>query len=56
MKIAQSATKENLLKIINDYYMSQSYIITEDNKVFNTKLNKELGYIKPLKKKFEYHV
>lgn len=33
-------SKEDLVKAINDYYFSTSWTITDDNKVYNTKLNK----------------
>jgi hypothetical protein len=55
MKIATSTTKENLLKLINEYYYSTNYIITDNNEVVNTKLNKVLGFVKENKKRFEYH-
>ena len=35
--IASAITKEELEKIINEYYFSNNYIITEDNKIYNMK-------------------
>lgn len=56
MKIAQSSTKEGLIKLINEYYYTNNCIITDENKVVNTKLNKELGHVKETKGKFIYFV
>ena len=55
MKIASSPTKENLLKLINEFYFTTNCIISESNEVINTKLNKTLGMVKESKKRFEYH-
>ena len=55
MKTITSPTKEGLLKAINEFYYSTSYIITESNGAFNTKLNKTLGMVKETKRGFEYH-
>jgi hypothetical protein len=41
--ILTSYSKEGLQKMINDFYYSKNYIITEDNKVYNTKLEKYLS-------------
>ncbi len=35
--IASAITKEELEKMINEYYFSNNYIITEDNKIYNMK-------------------
>ncbi len=35
--IASAASKEDLEIMINKYYFSPNYIITEKNKVYNTK-------------------
>ena len=41
MKVYASApTKEGLEKLINDFYCSKNYIITEDNTIYNTKTGK----------------
>ncbi len=55
MKIAKSNTKDNLLILINNFYYSTNCIITDNNEVVNTKLNKTLGIVKETKKGFEYH-
>ena len=38
--ICSAPTKEELQTMINRYFFSESYIITDDNKVYNTKLNR----------------
>ena len=38
--ICSAPTKDNLVKMINEFYCSENYVITEDNKVYNTKLDK----------------
>lgn len=35
--ICSAPTKEELEKMINEFYFSKNYIITEDNRVYNTK-------------------
>lgn len=44
--LASAGSKENLQEIINKYYYSTNYIITEDNKIYNTKLDKVLDSVK----------
>ena len=39
MKIATAGSKESLQKIINEYFYSHNYIITDDLKIFNTSKN-----------------
>ena len=39
MLICSAPTKEKLLILINEFYRSKHYIITDDNKVYNTYLN-----------------
>ena len=55
-KIASSPTKERLQKLINEFYYSQNYIITDDNKVYNTKLQKYKGEVRQEKNQFVYYV
>ena len=55
MKVCSSGTKENLLKLINEFYFTSNCIITDENKVVNTKLNKELGEVKQERKKLVYY-
>ena len=35
--ICSAPTKADLEKMINKYFFSENYVITEDNKVYNTK-------------------
>ena len=44
--IASAGTKEDLEKIINEYYFSTNYIITENNDVYNTKKEYTLDTVK----------
>ena len=34
--IASASTKERLEKLINDYYYSNNWVITDNNEVYNT--------------------
>lgn len=54
MLVATAPTKDRLLKLIKDFYYSDNILITDDNKVFNSKLNKELGIVTNTKKRFQY--
>ena len=38
--ICSAPTKEELQTMINRYFYSKNYVITDDNKVYNTKLEK----------------
>jgi len=38
--LASAGNKEDLEKLINKFYYSTNYIITEENEIYNTKLNK----------------
>ena len=40
-KLATSATKEDLEKLINEFYFSKNYKITEDNLLSNDLLSEE---------------
>ena len=40
IKITKIEKKDNLVKLINEFYCSKNYVITEDNKVYNTKLDR----------------
>ena len=40
--LISSLSKEELQKQINKFYYSENYIITDDNRVYNTKLEKYL--------------
>lgn len=54
MLVATAPTKDRLLKLIKDFYYSDNILITDDNKVINSKLNKELGIVTNTKKRFQY--
>lgn len=49
--IASAGTKEDLEEMINKYYFSTNYMITENNEVFNTKKDKVLDDVKVENKK-----
>ena len=38
--IASASSKEELQKLVNEFYCSTNWIIQEDNSLFNTKLNR----------------
>lgn len=38
--IMSTGAREDLVKMINEYYYSKNYIITEDNRIYNTKTEK----------------
>ena len=44
--IASAGTKEDLEKMINEYYFSTNYIITENNDVYNIKKECALDSVK----------
>ena len=54
--IATAPTKERLLKIIADFHCSENCIISEGNRVINTKLQKELGEVKEKGKRYQYWI
>ena len=58
MLICSSPTKDNLVILINEFYRSKHYIITEDNKVYNTYLNMfiENGIIEFKNNKYYYRI
>ena len=58
MLLATSPTKKRLLQLINEYFYTNNCIITDDNKVFNTKLNRVLdGYkIIEVKNRFRFEL
>jgi hypothetical protein len=49
--LASAGSKDDLEKMINEYYYSTNYIITEDNKVYNTKVEKTLTSVKVIFKR-----
>ena len=38
--ICSAPTKDNLIKLINEFYRSENYVITNDNKVYYEKVLK----------------
>ena len=56
--ICTAPTKEKLLILINEFYRSKYYIITEDNKVYNTYLNMFIdnGIIEFKNNKYYYRI
>ena len=38
--IASAPSKEELQKLVNEFYCSTNWIIQDDNSLFNTKLNR----------------
>ena len=58
MLICSAPTKDNLLKLINEFYCSKHYIITNDNKVYNTYLNMFIdnGIIEFKNNKYYYRI
>ena len=53
--IASAPTKEKLEKMINEFYASENYIITEENEVYNKKLNKTLDSVKVTYKRKRFY-
>ena len=43
--VASAGDKKDLEKMINEFYFSENYIITEDNKLYNTKKEKYLDSV-----------
>ena len=58
MLICSSPTKEKLLILINEFYRSKHYIITDDNKVYNTKLDRFIdnGIIEFKRNRYYYRI
>ena len=56
--ICSSPTKDNLVKLINEFYCSENYVITEDNKVYNTKLDRFIdnGIIEFKRNRYYYRI
>lgn len=48
--ICSAGTKEDLEKMINQYYYSSNYQIMEDNSVYNKKTDKTLDNVKVVQK------
>ena len=58
MLICSAPTKDNLEKLINEFYCSENYVITEDNKVYNTKLDRFIdnGIIEFKRNRYYYRI
>ena len=58
MLICSAPTKDNLVKLINEFYCSENYVITEDNKVYNTKLDRFIdnGIIEFKRNRYYYRI
>lgn len=54
MIVATAPTKERILTLIKKFYYSENIVITDDNEVLNTKLNKKVGIITNSKKRFQF--
>ncbi len=54
MLVATAPTKDRLLTLIKKFYYSENIIISNDNEVFNTKLNKKVGIVTNNKKRFQF--
>ena len=54
--VASAGSKEALANCINEFYFSENYIITEDNKVYNTKTKKFLDkvIVRVLRKRWRF--
>lgn len=48
--IMSAPTKEELVKMINEYFYSSNYIITDDGKIYNTKTKQTLDYLYQVKR------
>ena len=54
MIVATAPTKERILILIKKFYYSENIVITDDNEVLNTKLNKKVGIVTNSKKRFQF--
>lgn len=54
--LASAVDKENLEKLINEFYCSENYIITEDNQIYNTKTKKTITSVKVVVKKSRWRL
>lgn len=46
MKLATAGSKENIQKIVNDYFYSKNYIVDDNNNIINTQTGKHLDNFK----------
>jgi len=54
-KICSAGTTEALQALINRYYYSTNWVVDKDLRVFNDKLNKELGHVEFKKGRYTYY-
>lgn len=54
--IMPTGTREDLVKMINEYYYSKNYIITEDNRIYNTAKEKYMDALKVVFKRNRWRV
>lgn len=54
--VFSAGSKEDLTIMINEYYYSKNYIITEDNRIYNTVKEKYLDGIKVVYKRNRWRV
>jgi hypothetical protein len=54
MIVATAPTKERILTLIKKFYYSENIVITDNNEVLNTKLNKKVGIVTNSKKRFQF--
>lgn len=48
--VMSAPTKEELIKMINEYFYSDNYTITDDGKIYNTKTEQTLDYLYQVKR------
>lgn len=48
--VMSAPTKEELIKMINEYFYSDNYTITDDGKIYNTKTKRTLDYLYQVKR------
>lgn len=53
-KYASAGSIEKLTELINRFYYSSAYVIEEDGKVFNPKLNRHIGHVTHKRGRFTY--
>lgn len=54
--VFSAGSKEDLTAMINEYYYSKNYIITEDNRIYNTSKEKYIDNMKVVCKRNRWRV
>lgn len=54
--VMSAGSKEDLTAMINEYYYSKNYIITDDGKIFNTAKEKTLDGLLVVQKRDRWRV